>query len=122
MPDVVERFIGTFTSHDWDEMRACVTDDFSRTGPDGVYKASPEEFIAFLAEVMPKLVHHSVEIRRITYAGDRAFGEFTESIERDGRMHHAPQCLVLDMAPDGRISRLRTFMQRRGDPEEHRSW
>lgn len=118
---VVERFLATFTSHDWAALRACLADDFTRTGPDGVVKASPGEFVDLLAGVLPSLTGHRVEVRRVTAAGGQAFAEFVECLDRDGREHRAPQCLVLELAADGRIRRLRTYMQRLGEAAGRRA-
>lgn len=122
MSGIVERYLATMTSHDWDDLRACLADDFTRIGPYGDVKSDQDVYVAFLSELMPKFPSYSLEISRVTYTGNLAFAELTESMEVEGKMRHTPEVLVIDLAPDGRISRVEIYIQRHGDPEEKRAW
>jgi ketosteroid isomerase-like protein len=111
MPDVVERYLRALTEFDWDALADCLTDDVVRVGPYGDTYPSKSEYLAFISRLMPSLVDYSMEIGRITYAGDVAFAELAESMTWDGRYLRTPECLTFDLAPDGRIARIEVFIQ-----------
>jgi ketosteroid isomerase-like protein len=110
---VIERFLATMVAYDWAEFEACIADDFTRVGPYGDTYTSRADYVAFLSELMPTLAGYRMEVTRVTYAGDVAFAELSETVEVDGQPLRTPECLTFDLAPDGRIARVEVFTQTR---------
>jgi ketosteroid isomerase-like protein len=48
----------------------------------------------------------------VTYAGDLAFAELSETVEVDGTPLRTPECLTFELT-DGRIRRVEVFTQHR---------
>jgi ketosteroid isomerase-like protein len=117
---VVERYLDAITGHDWDALAACLTDDgFTRIGPWGDEYTDKAEYVAFIADLMPKLPGYEMRVDRVTYAADRrlAVAELTETVEVDGRPHPTPEALVFDLdgtGGDARIRRIQVFVQTPG--------
>ncbi len=112
--DVIERYLSCMTAHDWDGMAACLADDFTRVGPYGDTYESKPEYVAFIADLMPRLPGYSMEVTRVTYAGDFAVAELSETVEVEGRPHRTPEALVFDLDPAGLIIRVEVFIQTLG--------
>jgi ketosteroid isomerase-like protein len=110
---VVERFLSTMVAHDWAGFEACIADDFTRVGPFGDTYTTRAAYVAFLSELMPTLAGYRMEVSRVTYAGDLAFAELAETVEVDGQALRTPECLIFDLASDGRIARVEVFTQSR---------
>jgi ketosteroid isomerase-like protein len=112
MADVVERYLHGIASHAWDAVDDCVADDIVRVGPYGDRYDGRDDYLAFLAEVMPKLNGYRMEIHRVTYVSDAlAFAELTETVQAKGAPFRTPEVLVFDLAGDGRIARVEIFIQ-----------
>jgi ketosteroid isomerase-like protein len=117
---VVERYLDAIIAHDWDALAACLSDDgFTRVGPWGDEYPDKAEYVAFIADLMPKLPGYEMRVDRVTYSADRrtATVELTETVEVDGRPHATPEALVFDLDGDpeqGRISRIQIFIQTLG--------
>src|SRR4029079_17277463 len=71
------------------------------------------EYVAFLSDLMPTLPGYSMDVTRVTYAGDLAFAELSETVEVDGTSLRTPECLTFELADDGRIRRVEVFTQTR---------
>lgn len=120
MAGVVERYLDAIVGHDWDALAGCLSDDgFSRVGPWGDEYPDKAEYVAFIADLMPKLPGYEMRVDRVTYSAEerQAFVELTETVDLEGRRHPTPEALVFDLdgAADGvRIRRIQVFIQMLG--------
>ncbi len=112
MPGVVERYLQVIRAHDWAGLGECVTDDVVRVGPFGDTYRGRDEYVAWVAKLMPTLPGYSMDVRRVVYAGDIAFAELSETVTVDGAPHVTPEVLVFDLADD-RIAHIAIYLQRR---------
>jgi ketosteroid isomerase-like protein len=117
---VVERYLDAIIGHDWDALAACLADDgFVRVGPWGDEYADKAEYIAFIADLMPKLPGYEMRVDRVTYSGDGrvAVVELSETVDVDGKPHRTPEALVFDLVGGGdgdHIRRIQVFIQSLG--------
>jgi len=114
---VVERYLDAIIGHDWDALAACLSDDgFTRVGPWGDEYADKGRYLAFIAELMPRLPGYEMRVDRVTYSGDGrlAVVELTETVDVDGSRHPTPEALVFDLDAAGRIVRIQVFIQTLG--------
>jgi ketosteroid isomerase-like protein len=117
---VVERYLDAITAHNWDALAACLADDgFVRVGPWGDEYAAKAEYVAFIADLMPKLPGYEMRVDRVTYSADQrlAVVELSETVDVDGQPHRTPEAIVFDLDGDrehGRIRRIQVFIQTLG--------
>jgi len=117
---VVERYLDAIIGHDWDSFAACLADEgFVRVGPWGDEYPDKAAYLAFIAELMPRLPGYEMRVDRVTYSADQrlAVVELTETVDVDGRRHATPEALVFDLDGDGgqaRIRRIQVFIQTLG--------
>jgi ketosteroid isomerase-like protein len=109
--DIVGRYLGAIVGNDWDALKACLADDVVRVGPYGDSYTGRDEYVAFIADVMPRLPGYEMRVDRVTYAGAVALAELSETIEVSGKRHRTPEALVFDLDDNGRIRRIEIFMQ-----------
>jgi ketosteroid isomerase-like protein len=110
--DIVERYLHAIASHDWDVVDECIADDIVRVGPYGDRYAGRDEYLAFIADLMPRLQGYAMELHRVTYAGDDlAFAELRETVKIDGKAKVIPEVLVFGLDGDGRIARVDIYIQ-----------
>jgi ketosteroid isomerase-like protein len=115
MADIIERYLDAIASHDWDVVDECIADDIVRVGPYGDRFAGRDDYMAFIAEQMPKLKGYLMEVHRVTYASDvLVFAELTETVDLDGKPMRTPEALVFELNGDGRIARVDIFIQTPG--------
>ena len=76
-------------------------------------KATKDEYVAFLSDLMPTLPGYSMDVTRVTYVDSLAFAELSETVEVDGTPLRTPECLTFELADDGRIQRVEVFTQTR---------
>lgn len=115
MAGIVERYLDAIVGCDWDALRACLVEDVVRVGPFGDTYTGRDAYLAFLADVMPRLHGYEMRIDRITYAGAVALAELSETIDVDGQRRRTPEALVFDLdEADGRIRRVEIYMQTLG--------
>jgi hypothetical protein len=110
----VERYLDAIRAHDWEAFAATLADDdFSRTGPYGDTYATKAEYVAFISALMPTLPAYELQVGRVTPAADgrSVTVELSETVEVDGAPLVTPEALVFDLDPDGRIRRIRIFIQ-----------
>ena len=70
-PGVVERYLDAIIGHDWSALAACLSDDgFARVGPWGDEYDDKAEYVAFIADLMPKLPGYEMRVDRVTYSAD----------------------------------------------------
>ena len=111
---LIETYLDALVAGDWETFAGCLADDgFTRVGPYGDVKPTKAEYVAFLSELMPTLPGYSMDVTRVTYAGDVAFAELSETVEVDGTPLRTPECLTFDLTDDGRIRRVEVFTQTR---------
>jgi ketosteroid isomerase-like protein len=113
---VVERYLDAIIAHDWDAFAACLSDDgFERVGPWGDTYRGKADYVAFIADLMPRLPGYEMRVDRVTYSADRrtATVELSETVEVDGRPHKTPEALVFDLDGD-QIRRIQVFIQTLG--------
>jgi ketosteroid isomerase-like protein len=113
---VVERYLDAIITHDWDLLASCLADDgFTRVGPWGDEYPDKAQYVAFIADLMPKLPGYEMRVDRVTYSADRRLSvvELSETVEVDGRPHRTPEALVFDI-DGGRIRRIQVFVQTLG--------
>jgi ketosteroid isomerase-like protein len=113
--DVVERFLACMTAHDWEGLGTCVADDVVRVGPYGDVYRGRDDYVAFLADLMPTLAGYEMHVQRIAYTRDERLGlaELSETVAVDGRAVVTPESLVFDIEDRGRIAHLAVYIQRR---------
>jgi ketosteroid isomerase-like protein len=112
MADIIERYLDAIASHDWDVVDECIADDIVRVGPYGDRFSGRHEYLAFMADLMPKLKGYLMEVDRVTYASDaRAYAELSETVEFVGKPMCTPEVLVFELNGDGRIARVDIFIQ-----------
>lgn len=112
MADIVERYLDAIASHDWDVFDACIADDVVRVGPYGDRFVGRTDYLAFIADLMPKLKGYAMTLDRVTYVGDtRAYAELSETVELDGKPMRTQEVLVFALDDDGRIARVDIFIQ-----------
>ena len=120
MAGVVERYLDAIIGHDWDSFAACLADEgFVRVGPWGDEYPDKAAYLAFIAELVPRLPGYEMRVDRVTYSADQrlAVVELTETVDVDGRRHATPEALVFDLDGDGgqaRIRRIQVFIQTLG--------
>ena len=120
MTAVVERYLDAIIGHDWNALAACLSDDgFTRVGPWGDEYPDKAEYVAFIADLMPKLPGYEMRVDRVRYSADRrlAVVELTETVEVEGLPHPTPEAIVFDLDGDSeqaRIRRIQVFIQNPG--------
>ena len=113
---IVERYLDAMVRHDWDAMAACLADEVVRIGPFGDTYTPKAPYVAFLADLMPKLPGYQMEIHRLVDAGATVVVELSETVELDGTAVVTPESLVVDLDDEGRIGRIAIYIQRLGEP------
>jgi ketosteroid isomerase-like protein len=112
MADIVKRYLHAIASRDWDVVDECIADDVVRVGPHGDRYAGRDEYLAYIADLMPNLKGYVMKLDRVTYASDAlAFAELSETVEFDGKPMVTQEVLVFELSADGRIARVEIFIQ-----------
>ena len=112
MAGIVERYLDAVASHDWDVVDECIADDIVRVGPYGDRFSGRRDYMAFIADLMPKLKGYAMKLDRVTYVGDaRAYAGLSETVELDGKPMRTPEVLVFELNGDGRVARVDIFIQ-----------
>jgi len=111
--DVVQRYFVAMTAHDWEALRACLADDFSRDGPYPEHTwRSADEYVAFVSGLLPGLKGQRVEVTRVTGAGGVVHAELTETVELEGRQSTVRISNAFEIGADGRIQHVEVFLRR----------
>ena len=103
---IVEHYLDAVTRHDWDALRALLRDDVVRVGPFNDEYRGRDDYVGFLAGLMPHLPDYSMEIRRVTYADGIAVAELAENVAGT----RTDEALVFELDGD-RISRIDIFIK-----------
>jgi len=111
---VIERYLSSISTHDWDGLGACVTDDVVRIGPYGDSYQGRDAYVGFISELMPTLAGYEMQVHRVVYSADArvAMAELTETVHLDGRVVVTPESLVFDIADSGHIAHISVYIQR----------
>lgn len=107
---MVSEFLEAMVAHDWDRMAACVTDDMLRVGPYGDEYRGRRDYVAFIADTLPRLRDYRMDVARIVAAGDVVVAELSETVAVDGHALRTPEALVFDL-DDARIARIAVYTQ-----------
>lgn len=115
--DVIERFLERYNARDWDALADCFSAaGFQRTGPYGDTIEGAAEYVAFLRRVVPTLGdRYRLDPVRVVPAGRGALAEVVEDFEVDGEVRRTPEAIVVEVDADGRIARMRLYVQRPRD-------
>ena len=112
MAGFVERYLDAIVSHDWAVVAECIAAEIVRVGPYGDRYAGRDEYLAYIADTMPKLKGYAMALHRVTYVSrGLAFAELTETVEFDGKPMLTREVLVFELGADRRIVRVDIFIQ-----------
>lgn len=111
---LIEDYLNAVATQDWDRMGAAVREDVVRIGPFGDTYTGRDDYVAFLAELMPTLPGYAMDVTRVTYLDDgrRALAELSETVTVDGVPLVTPEALLFDLDADGLIQRIEIFTRR----------
>jgi ketosteroid isomerase-like protein len=108
----VTRFFERMGASDWDAMAACLAPDVVRVGPYRDVKVGRDEYRDFLADTIEALEGYQMGIQRIWTDGTRAVAQLSETLMVDGRPRRTDEAIVVDLGPDGLITRVEVYLQR----------
>ena len=108
----VTRFFDRMAAFDWDAMAACVAEDVTRVGPFRDWKSGRDDYRDFLAATIGALDGYVLDVQRIWSDGERAVAQLSEALNVDGRARRTDEAIVLDVGPDGLITRVEVYLQR----------
>ena len=113
LPPAVAQYIDGMNEHDWTAVRASFADRFERIGPfpEHVF-TDPETYTQFLAELLPTLEEHRIDVVRADSVGTVSYVTIREQLRRDGIDVDSYLILACDLAPDGRLARIEAFIRR----------
>lgn len=85
-------------------------------GPYGDTIDSSEEYVSFLARVVPTLGEtYRLELVRVFYADRAATAELVEHFEVNGEVRTTPEVIVFDLDPDDLITSMHLYVQRHNE-------
>ena len=106
---VVERFLAAMRGRDWDAMGKCLADDVVRVGPFGDEYRGRDDYVRFIAALLPTLPNYEMTVRRVV-AGDDGCAVSVRLAERVGDTL-TEEALLFDLADD-HITRIEIFIRR----------
>ena len=113
LPPSVEQYLDGMNTHEWDRVRASFADRFERIGPFPEHHfTDPDVYTQFLADLLPTIDDHTIEIVRADTVGDLCYVTICERLRRDDTDVESYLCLACDLDPDGRIARIEAFIRR----------
>jgi predicted ester cyclase len=108
---VVTEFLDAMGAHDWERMASHVADDVHRIGPYGDEYHGRDDYVAFIADTLPRLPDYRMDIARVVSAGDVVVAELSETVGVDGQPLRTPEALVFDLDNRGRIAHIAVYTQ-----------
>jgi ketosteroid isomerase-like protein len=113
---VVTEFLDAMVAHDWERMAGCVSGDVARVGPYGDEYQGRRDYVAFIADTLPRLSDYRMDVARVVAAGNVVVAELSETVRVDGRPLRTPEALVFDLDDEGRIAHVAVYTQDGHDP------
>jgi hypothetical protein len=114
--DVLERYLDAMRRHDWAALADTLAEDVHRTGPFLDEVRGRAAYVAFLADVIPKLPNYALDVARIrAIDGGGAVVELSETIDRKGARFTTPEALLFEFDAAGRIARVDIFIKQPRD-------
>jgi hypothetical protein len=115
---VVEDWVTAYLARDFDAVAACLSPtDFERVGPYLDVIADSAEYVAFLSRVVPTMGDdYRLDIERVVYVPEEhvAYAQLVEHYRHDGEVRDTPEIIVFGLGDDGRVTRMRLYLQRPG--------
>jgi limonene-1,2-epoxide hydrolase len=108
---VVDSYLDAIRAHDWALLADSVTDNVVRVGPFGDTYKGRDEYVGFIASLMPTLPGYAMDVHAVTQIGQRAFVELAETVTVEGSPTVTNEVLVFELDGD-RIARIDIFIQR----------
>ena len=114
-PWAVAQYIDGMNARDWIAVRASFADRFERIGPFPEHHfTDPDVYTQFLADLLPTIENHIIEVVRADSVGDVSYVTICERLRRDDTDIESFLVLACDLAPDGRLARVEAFLRRTG--------
>ena len=113
---VVTEFLDAMVAHDWERMGRCVAENVDRVGPYGDEYKGRDDYVAFIADTLPRLPDYRMEVTRVVVAGDVVVAELSETVRVDGKPLRTPEALVFDLDAEGRIAHIAVYTQDGSNP------
>jgi predicted SnoaL-like aldol condensation-catalyzing enzyme len=113
MDSTVDRYFAAMGRHDWDELRGCLADSFSRVGPyeEHVWD-DPDDYVHFLRELLPTLKGQKVEVTDVIEEGLLVHVNATETLEMNGSPHAVRLAATFRMNFDDQVEHIEIFARR----------
>jgi uncharacterized protein (TIGR02246 family) len=110
--DVLAQYFDALRKRDWRALADTLAPDVHRTGPYGDDVRGRDAYVAFLADVIPKLPNYALDVARIrALESGGAVVELSETIDRDGGRFRTPEALLFEFDAAGRIARVDVFIK-----------
>ena len=113
---VVTEFLDAMVAHDWERMARCVAETVCRVGPYGDEYKGRDDYVAFIADTLPRLPDYRMEVTRVVATGDVVVAELSETVRVDGKPLRTPEALVFELDAEGRIAHIAVYTQDGHDP------
>ena len=113
MHTTVDRYFTAMERHDWEELRSCLSDSFSRVGPyeDHTWD-SPDAYLAFLRDLLPNLEGQRVEVTEVVEEGPLVHVNVTETIDVHGAPHTVRVAGTFRLDDHDLIEHVEVFVRR----------
>jgi predicted SnoaL-like aldol condensation-catalyzing enzyme len=113
MNATVDRYFAAMERHDWEELRGCLSDSFSRVGPYEEHAwSTPDDYLAFLRDLLPTLKDQRVEVTEAFEEGPLVQVNVTETIEVHGAPHTVRVAGTFRVDQHGLIEHVEVFVRR----------
>ena len=114
---MLDRYFEAIRSHDWSALSDCLAPDVHRTGPYLDVVEGREEYVAYLARVVPSLRNYQLTVSRIDrLEGGGALVRLSETLDVDGVASEFPEALLFDFDSAGLISRVDIYLKQPSGP------
>lgn len=110
--DVLERYFDALRTHNWSALSDCLSEDVSRMGPYLDAIAGRDEYVAYLARVVPTLQNYDLRVTRIEkLEGGSRLVRLCEILDVHGESTEFPEALVFDFDSAGLISHVDIYIK-----------
>jgi len=110
--EVLDRYFEAIRTHDWSALADCLASDVHRTGPYLDVVEGREEYVAYLARVVPSLEGYRLTVSRIDrLGGGEALVRLSETVEVNGVSSEFPEALLFDFDSQGLIARVDIYIK-----------